>query len=227
MKHKTLDDFVIDAIDVDDNYDVYGNTSPRSSSSDHSNASSKKPVDVKSGQNLSLDTIVEEVIRKMSLAMRHPQRQLPLQGPGAEQPMPRSANKWCAIEGKWTNHEVNECYYRPRTAGPMYTQQPPQYGNLGQPPRYAMNPNVLQGPPAEKPEPVLGRQPPPPGAAPQISIRYAQPNDLSGETLMVPCAPYFAEPCPKTLPLDDVYTSSSEMGMPLPMEDQLSMNQNT
>ena len=83
MKHKTLNECVTDAIDLDDNCIIFGGTSPRSSDSRHSHVSTKNEEQKKFPDE---EKIAEEVIKKMNLAMRQPQRQWPRRIPGMEPP---------------------------------------------------------------------------------------------------------------------------------------------
>ena len=131
-------------IDLDENCDIYGEASPKSMSSEHSHIQPSRTQDPRANHILNAENIVEEVMRKMNLAMKQPQRQWQMRAPGVDPPPPRPVNKWCAIEGKWINHKTNEFSYKPRNV-------PQHYGNPRQPPRYAMNQNPMERPLVEKP----------------------------------------------------------------------------
>ena len=90
-----------------------------------------------------------------------------------------------------------------------------------------MNQNVMAGAPLDKPIPILGQQPPIPGAAAQILIRFMQPSEVNDETALVPCDPDHADPYVDTMSSQDPYLSSNKSGIfPPIMEGPLSMNQN-
>ena len=91
------------------------------------------------------------------------------------QPLPRVL-KWCNIEKKYTNHETHECYFRPRyknqQAG-MQQQQPQQ--------ALAYKPQGYGRGKIDKPQPVLGQQPPLPGTNQPTVVNFAQTEESPWE----------------------------------------------
>ncbi|MCO5599741.1 hypothetical protein L7F22_053848 [Adiantum nelumboides] len=99
--------------------------------------------------------------------------------------------KWYAIEQKWTNHGIEECFYnknyvRERPYGPPTgPPQPP-------PPRYQVGPNVNAVEGANRPQPVLGQQPPLRHEN-RAMIRYAQPYEAPQPMSNSPMLTYYEE----------------------------------
>ena len=120
----------------------------------------------------------------------HPTSQcLPRQNPQPYRAPPRT-DKWCDFENKWTNHETAECYHRIRYLREQgMAQQPPQPQHQGQGYTPMRQPNYpTQG--MERAQPVLGHQPPLPGAT---VVRYMQPEDEHHDGTMVPVNYYGEE----------------------------------
>lgn len=151
------------------------------------------------GQNLRLQNQrIPPLRRCMQCGGDHPTNFCPVITPPPQRP------KWCAIEGKWTNHSTEECYYnkgqvkeRPYQPNLQYQQNPPANQQYQQParnpqmfPRYAPG-QVNSQAGAERPKPVLGQQPPLPGAS-QAAIRYVSP-DQEDSNALVPAWPYYEE----------------------------------
>ena len=87
--------------------------------------------------------------------------------------------KWCEHCRKMTNHESNECYYRPGyNRGQNAAQTSNQANQVNQ--TYVTS--------QERARPVLGTQPAPPGTTP---FRYVEDQGPSLE--MVPVTPYNVE----------------------------------
>ncbi|RYA39879.1 hypothetical protein DD606_25735 [Enterobacter cloacae complex sp. GF14B] len=150
-----------EALYLVDNCTVYGevsadtNFASSSSSSVASEITTKKNVQTTTMPNV--EQMIEDALKRMA----------PYQ-----KPLPKTL-KWCAIEQKWTNHPTEECYYnkgyvRERQYAPPAQLAPPQVHPV---PRYPTG-NVPGPMGIERPQPVLGQQPPLPGARP-VGIRYA------------------------------------------------------
>ena len=151
------------------------------------------------------EVIAEMVIRRMNQVFRPPQHrpmeqprvprpercgicggnhstsQCPQKSESQPLPAPRT-NKWCDFEQKWTNHDTNECYHRMR-----YLREQGMNQNLGGMPQYQRPGNH---PSAERAQPVLGNQPPLPGAA---AVRLVQPEEPVYEGALVPVTNYYDE----------------------------------
>ena len=132
-KHNTLNSCIKDAIDFDDNCEIFGNVNASARSE---TSSTKNTIETGKGQPIDAEAIAEMVMKKMNQVFRPPQRQaepprfarqyncgncggdhptsqcLPKQG-NPNQAAPRT-DKWCDFEQKWTNHETHECYHRIR-----------------------------------------------------------------------------------------------------------------
>ena len=72
-KHKTLNECILDAIDLDDNCDIFGHTTSHILGFESSTVKSSETR--KSNHPKSAEAIAEEVMKRMNLAMRQPQRQ--------------------------------------------------------------------------------------------------------------------------------------------------------
>ena len=94
------------------------------------------------------------------------------------------------MEKKYTNHETHECYFRPRyknqQAG-MQQQQPQQ--------ALAYKPQGYGRGQTDKPQPVLGQQPPLPGTNQPAVVNFAQIEESPWEQMqaLVPVVPYMEE----------------------------------
>ena len=85
--------------------------------------------------------------------------------------------KWCNIEKKYTNHETHEFYFRPRYENKQTGQQQQQQPQ--QTPTY--RPQGYKGGQMEKPQLVLGQQPPLPRTNQPVSIKFAQIEETPWE----------------------------------------------
>ncbi|MCO5562631.1 hypothetical protein L7F22_016259 [Adiantum nelumboides] len=100
--------------------------------------------------------------------------------------------KWCAVEQKWINHGTEECFYnknyvRERPYGsPTGPPQPP-------PPKYQVEPNVNAVVEADRPQLVLGQQPPLPHEN-RAMIKYAQPYEAPQPMNNAPMITYYEKP---------------------------------
>ena len=128
--------------------------------------------------------VADEIVRQMNINQRPPMGIEPLRQqvmysnnqtqqqntnqPQGYQPVPRVL-KWCNIEKKYTNHETHECYFRPRyenqQAGKQ--QQQPQQTPAYRPQGYGRGQ-------MDKPQPILGQQPPLPGTNQPVAVNFAQ-----------------------------------------------------
>lgn len=141
-----------------------------------------------------------------------------------EQPAQRAprTNKWCNFCQLWTNHETQECYYRIRfmreQAGnqqPAAAPQQPQYVRRGGNQNY-----VAQG--GERAQPVLGNQPPLPGAAP---VRLLRADEYAPDGTMVPVE-YYVENTESSLALAPTTQGYTEEPLPT-VEGHYQMDHNT
>ncbi|WP_219824246.1 hypothetical protein, partial [Enterobacter cloacae complex sp. GF14B] len=151
---------------------------------------------------------IEDMLKRMNDMMNNMQK-----APMREPRQPIRPQKWCAIEGKWTIHETRECYFRPKYDGNVqYLPMRPQ----GQP-MYKYHPNMAQAqrPPMgmERPQPVLGQQPPYPGHN-AVPVKYMHSKGVIDEQALVPVTPY-AEPSPSTVMVEGDWYNSH----PPPMEE--------
>ncbi len=177
-RHRTLNECIKDAIDLDDNCELYGNVHKQLNSS---NASSTQSGKTKESSPLEADAIADLVIKKMNQVFRpppkpqdqprfnkqyvcqscggdHPTSQCMLKPQNPAQHIPRT-DKWCDFENKWTNHETKDCWHRMRFLRKQGNLQPQNQGKF----RGFANPNANLG--GERAIPVLGQQPPLPGNA--------------------------------------------------------------
>ena len=77
----------------------------------------------------------------------------------------------------------------------MQRMQAPIQAPMQGPPQPYYRPMGNQGNfrPQERPQPVLGQQPPLPGTN-QVPVRYVQPEEPEMERALVPSVPYYKEP---------------------------------
>ena len=109
------------------------------------------------------EELADEILRRLSTSQNSPMRNEPLRYTyQAKRPPPPSMRpwSWCTIEKKWTNHEAHECYFWLRNEGNMQRilglGQPYQQG----PYRPMGNSRMKMQVPMERPQLVLGQQPP-------------------------------------------------------------------
>ena len=198
-KHTILNDCIYDAIDIDDNCDIYGKDKPITGLDASSARSSLESDKTKPGD---AEAIAEMVMQKMNQVFRPPQRQYRCELCGGDHPTsqclpkqniqnvkPPRTDKWCDFEQKWTNHESQECYHRIRylreqgmAQQPMGAPQPQYYQRVG-------NPRFV-APGVERAQPVLGNQPPLPGTAP---VRFLLPDETISDGALVPVSRYYDE----------------------------------
>ena len=203
QKYKNLNACIREAIDVDDNCEIFKDGVAESDTSSQRSetflSTLPRQVNVPKAIIPTAQELADEVVKRLSMNQRPPLRTDPLRPTNTGirpqvGPVPRQW-KWCNIENKWTNHKTHECYYRPRNKAnfpPMPAQIPPQpvYRHPGQLPMGSMAP-------LERPQPVLGQQPPLPGANQQIPVRYVSQNEGEIEKALVPVSPYNEEVAPK------------------------------
>lgn len=129
-KHTMSNECIHDAIDLNDNSDIYGKDKSimgSDASSSRSTAKTERSCQVEA------EAIAKMVMKKMSQGLRPLQR-----------PIEPWVDNWCEFEQKWTNHEMKECYHWIRYLREQgFTQQP-----MGAQPE------------PEQVQPVLGNQPP-------------------------------------------------------------------
>ncbi|MCO5570333.1 hypothetical protein L7F22_024052 [Adiantum nelumboides] len=154
------------------------------------------------------EQLIEEITKWMQQQMRNPAPREPQMRKcdicGGDHPTPWCTQqtkapvvngrvlRWCAIEQKWTNHGIDEHFYnknyvRERPYGPL--AGPPQ----SPPPRYQVGPNANAVAGADRPQPVLGHQPPLPHEN-RAMIRYAQPYEAPQPMNNAPMIIYYEEP---------------------------------
>ena len=178
-KHTSLNDCIYDAIDLDDNCDIYGKNKPITGTMAQSTRGS---IDSDKTHPADAEAIAELVMRKMNQVFKPPQRMHRCDICGGDhprgqcllkqdQPMQRAprTDKWCNFCQLWTNHETQECYHRIRfmreqgmaqapAAAPQQPQYAPRVGNPNYRNQNYGNPNYA-APGAERAQPVLGNQP--------------------------------------------------------------------
>lgn len=230
-KHTTLNECIYDAIDLDDNCDIFGKDKPITGSVAPSTRGS---VDTEKTRPAEAEVIAEMVMKKMNQMFKPPQKMHRCDICGGdhptsqctkqEQPAQRAprTNKWCNFCQLWTNHETQECYYRIRfmreQAGnqqPAAAPQQPQYGQRGGNQNY-----VAQG--GERAQPVLGNQPPLPGAAP---VRLLRADEYAPDGTMVPVE-YYVENTESSLALAPTTQGYTEEPLPT-VEGHYQMDHNT
>ena len=198
-KHKTLNECIYDAIDLDDNCDIYGKDKPITGA-DTRSTTSRGTQETGKDQNKD-EAMVEMIMKRMNQVFRPPQQKqykcdlcggdhptgqcLPKQN--YQKPPPRT-NLFCDYKQKWTNHKGWECIHRIRHLREQRQAQQ-QKGLInqaqGQPPNYVQP----QGG-GERAQPVLGNQPPLPGAT---MVRYIQSEEANTETALIPLETYGRE----------------------------------
>ena len=120
-KHKMLNKCIHDAIDLDDNCDIYEKDKPISgteSQTTNSNETGRSRVN-------EIEAMVEMIMKRMNQVFKPPQRLIRCESCGGDHPTsqcPHKQNmqpyraprmdKWCDFEGKWTNHEIVGCDHR-------------------------------------------------------------------------------------------------------------------
>ena len=124
-KHKTLKECIHDAIDLDDNCDIYGKDKTISGTQSQSTASSSGDT----GRNKTNETeaMVELIMKRMNQVFKPPPKPVRCEVCGGDHPtsqcLPKQnlqpyraprIDKWCNFEHKWTNRETAECYHRIR-----------------------------------------------------------------------------------------------------------------
>lgn len=72
-KHGTLNECILDAIDLDDNCDIFGNVSLHLSGTENSTIKGNETSRINHANTT--EAIAEEVMKKLNIAMRLPQRQ--------------------------------------------------------------------------------------------------------------------------------------------------------
>ena len=189
-RHTILDDCFDDALLYEDNCNL-GGADTRDIGSDSSSHTSR---------HINSEAIADLVIKKMEQKQRHPLNRggyprayvcgicsgnHPTGSCQREGNALASGLVWCDVCRKYGTHTTENCYYRARAA------------NLQSQPRNEQrdfhnreNPRV--GGTADRPVPVLGTQPPLPGAA---AVRYVDvaTNDLSQHQDLVPVGSYYEE----------------------------------
>ena len=185
---------------MDDNCDIYGKDKPITGSE---GTSSKTTTDTERTKAAEAEAMVDMIMKRMNQVFRPPQRLQRCEACGGDHPTnqclpkqnyqahkPPRTDKWCEFERIWTNHETVDCYHRIKhmreeginqqpASAPQALHYAPRVGN----PNYA-----AQG--VERAQPVLGSQPPLPGAA---MVRYIQPEDVNNEGAVVPVNYYGEE----------------------------------
>lgn len=119
-----LNNCIVDAIDLDDNCDIYGKDKPISRTKTQITISSNE-----TGRNRVNETeaMVELIMKRMNQVFKPPQRPMRCEVCGGDhrtsQCLPKQnlqpyralrIDKWCDFENKWTNHETQECYHKIR-----------------------------------------------------------------------------------------------------------------
>ena len=93
----------------------------------------------------------------------------------------------------------------------MFSPTPKPYANIAPMSRYQANPEHGMNPQGDKPVPVLGPQPPLPGATAQVPVRYTQPSEVQEDAALVPNFPYYTQEPHDSYPFipEDVPVSGS------------------
>ena len=181
-----------DAIDLDDNCELFGNVDKKVNSSDISSAKSGKtqdstPMEANVIANLVIKK-VNEMFKPVVRAPEPPRFQKPSQcgichgdhptlqcALKLSQP-PQFQNKlWCDYEKRWTNHNTEGCWQRLK----LLREQDIAQQNQG---------NFRAG--GEKAMPILGQQPPLPGNA---TVKIVPPEEEGHEKAIMHVQPYFQE----------------------------------
>ena len=238
-KHKTLNECIYDAIDLDDNCDMYGKDKPISRV-DSMSTTTRGTQETTKDPSHEAEAMVEMIMKRMNQVFKplkprsirceicagnHPTSYcLPKQNYQAYKPVPRM-DKWCEYEQKWTNHETQECYHRIRHLREQGVgQNQPGIGNQAQAyvPR-GINQNYGQIGGGERALPILGNQPPLPGTA---VVKYIQPEDMNQETALVPIETYGGETRDIYMGSNSSYEQANEMTQAIP-EGRYQMDHNT
>ena len=203
-KHDTLNECIKDAIDFDNNCEIYGNVDKKIHSP--SETSSVKSGKTQETSPVEADAIADLVVKKMNQVFKpqprpqeyqrfqkpymcgncagdHPTSQCMLKPQNPVQHQPR-LDKWCDFEQKWTSHDTKDCWHRIRFMREQGMAPMPNPGN----PRVFNNPNIPMG--GDKAMPVLGQQPPLPGNA---AVRLVHTEEENNEQALVPSYPYYEE----------------------------------
>ncbi|MCO5567507.1 hypothetical protein L7F22_021201 [Adiantum nelumboides] len=180
-KGTTLNELTKEALYLVDNCAIYKEGEFKdfedATSSQNSGSRSTTKYASKNEPKATHDQIVEDVLKKLNLTYR---------------PQVKQA-KWRAIEQKWTNHVTKECvhnkgYVREHQHAPPAQVAPPQVPPI---PRYVTG--NLPGPMGmERPQHVLGQQPPLPETTP-IGVSYAPTVEELGEQALEPVSAYYEE----------------------------------
>ena len=162
-KCTTLDEATREAVYLVDNCQIYGEASKDSETpSLDSRSTSSDNKSIKSNQSqpaMDAEKLADELMKRLNQNVRlQNQRILPMrwcmtcggdhpthQCPALPQQVPRQ--KWCAIEGKYTNHTIEECYYNRGQVKERPYQVNLQYQpNVATNPQYGLN---RTGPPPQ------------------------------------------------------------------------------
>ena len=187
-----------EAIDIDDNCNIYGKDRPILRLDSASTTSKITQQDNKDRANEAKE-MVELIMKRMSEVFRpQPPKPIKCKNCGGDHPtifcLPKhnfqaykplpKVDKWCNFEKKWTNHETQECYNKIRHLREQEIAQNPQGGGnqaLAYAPR-GINQNYGQLGGGELAQPILGNQPPLPGTT---IVRYIQPKEVNQESALV------------------------------------------
>ncbi|MCO5573101.1 hypothetical protein L7F22_026866 [Adiantum nelumboides] len=206
----TFEQVTREALYLVDNCKAYGEVSEDAESIASGTSSVKSETSIKKDLPAAPTTeqMIEEITKRIQQQMKNPVTRYPQMRKcniyGGDHPTPWCTQqpkapiatgrvlKWCAVEQKWTNHAIEECYYnkdyvRERPYGPP--AEPPQ----PPPPRYQVGPNVNAMAGADRPQRVLGQQPPLPHKN-RAMIRYAQPYEAPQHMSNAPMITYYEEP---------------------------------
>ena len=114
-KHKTLNECIYDAIDLDNNCDIYGKDKPLSGA-DSRSTTSKNTQETGKDQPKEAEAMVEMIMKRMNQVFRPPQPKLYkcdlcggdhptgqcLPKQNYQKPPPKT-NLWCDYKQRWTN----------------------------------------------------------------------------------------------------------------------------
>ncbi|MCO5575224.1 hypothetical protein L7F22_029022 [Adiantum nelumboides] len=205
-----MERYCVKVEDRRDNCKAYGEVSEDAESIASGTSSVKSDTSIKKDLPAAPTTeqMIEKITKRIQQQMKNPVTRYPQMRKcdicGGDHPTPWCTQqlkapiamgrvlKWCALEQKWTNHSTEECYYnkdyvRGRQYGPPAgPPQPP-------PPRYQIEPNVNTVAGADRPQLVLGQQPPLPHEN-RAMIRYAQPYEALQPMSNAPMLTYYEEP---------------------------------
>ena len=189
-KHVTLDDCFDDALLYEDNCNFGGAADVRETGSDSSSHTSR---------HINSEAIADLVLKKMRQEQRYPSnRGYPrayvcgiCSGNHPTGLCQREGNAhasgmvWCDTCRKYGTHPPESCYYRTRAANKQAQPRNDQR-------EFQNRENPRVGGTGERPVPVLGAQPPLPGAA---AVRYVDvaTNDINQHQDLVPVGSYYEE----------------------------------